>query len=170
MPPSASPNDLQIVRALRALIEAMQRHDPQSIPGRVLTTTMPAGLDEAALAWLVGRERGRPPIHEFMLGGKTCAVDGVTIPAAGKGLPLAWLVLALNQYRLGTIRAEWLFMSNSSRCAVQALSRAALAVEPYCAHLASAIHGIGTRRGALIYLPTTPPGIRCTLPARVTSA
>ncbi|MBI5900842.1 MAG: hypothetical protein HZB40_16675 [Rhodocyclales bacterium] len=165
--------ELQIVRALRALVEAIQRHDPHSASGKVLTTTMPGNLDDAALAWLVGRERAaiRPAQdHEFSLLGQSCSVDGVAIPPAGKGLPLAWLILSAHQYQLGTVRAEWVFPSNSSRCAKQALSRAATAVEPYCDSLANAIRRIGTRRGELIYLSRAAIGIRCTLPVGVTSA
>lgn len=102
--------------------------------------------------------------HRFELAGRECRIDGVPIPSRGKGLPLAWMVLAARQYGLNGLRADWIFQSDSAtRCALQALGRAGADAERVSPPLAAAIRKIGTRKGMLV-LKSPPVGIVCTSP------
>lgn len=106
----------------------------------------------------------KPVVFEFA--GHICYVDGEPVRSRGKGLVLAWLVLAAQQYRLGDIQAAWVFPAlAANRNAVQSLDRAAAAVRRHPT-LAAAIAGIGVRRGALT-VKTPVGGIVCTSPLLV---
>ena len=89
-------------------------------------------------------------------------VDGM--PVAGRtkrGLLLAWLIIASHRHHLGEIRCDWISPGNDAhrRCK-QMLDRAANAVRPISPTLAKTIDGIGTRRGAFVFV-RKPRAVAC---------
>ena len=81
-----------------------------------------------------------------------CKVNGVPIAhGSKKAIALAWLVLAGYHYRIGELRAEWVYPGRRAEGnAQQALRRAADACERYSPLLAHAIRQIGTEGGRLV--------------------
>lgn len=89
-------------------------------------------------------------------------IDGRTLPKDGKGLALAWIVLACEQYRVGHLQVN--HVSNARRPWVTTkamLNRAADQVERFNPDLATAIRAVGTERGQFV-LKHPVRGVRCT--------
>lgn len=145
-------NTIRAAQLLRAYLESIPpfRADPR--------------LRADALRIIAAGETACRDRTVFEFAGRQCLVDGVPIPAKGKGLPLAWLVLAAHQHRLGAVELAWLFDGNRpAASAVQAFDRAADAAERYSPTLAGAIRSIGTERGWLV-VKGKADGIICTSP------
>lgn len=88
----------------------------------------------------------------FELDAPRCKVNGVPIAhGSKKAIAMAWLVLAGHHYRVGELRAEWVYPGRRAEAnARQALTRAADACERYSPMLANAIRQIGTEGGRLV--------------------
>lgn len=137
---------------------------------RVMEPLTPTGLDLDDLAACLAvfehiRDCANQPAQVvFELAAPLCRVNGASIPSHDKGIVIAWCVLAAHQCRLGDVRVDWFYGGATARTrALQALDRAADAVSRYSAALASAIGGIGTRRGCFV-LNASMRGIRCASP------
>lgn len=91
-------------------------------------------------------------------------VDGRSLPHEGKGLPLAFMALALDEAGIEPLPVSAFFPGKRAEAsAIQALGRAADALGMRCRPLAEAIHGIGTSRG-LVVVKRRPYQVECSSP------
>lgn len=106
----------------------------------------------AAAHELMGLLNGALGAIRFEFDVPRCKVNGVPIAhGSKKAIALAWLVLAGHHYRVGELRAEWVYPGRRAEGnAQQALRRAADACERYSPLLAHAIRQIGTEGGRLV--------------------
>lgn len=117
----------------------------------------PLLLAEARRRLAVTRQ---PAVTMVWLEPKTFVIDGHQVPARGRGLVLAWLLLAGFRYRLGHLVVESLFPGPSgASAALQCLERTASRVEPFSPALARCIRCIGVQGGLFV--------LRAPLPARI---
>jgi hypothetical protein len=138
-----------------------------------LTRAAALALDtgRAALAAALQGLRARlhkpavPVVQFAWVGANTFLVDGRPLSAKGKGLVLAFLVLACLQHGIELPPVATVFPGrNPSGSATQALDRAADQVRPMSAALAKAISSIGTRRGHFVLRESPPVRVVCDAP------
>jgi len=104
------------------------------------------------------------PAFELHADGRL-SFNGKMLPKDGKGLALAWMVLACEQYRVATPLAADVSSARRPWVTTKAMfNRAAQQVERTSTDLASAIRAIGTERGQFV-LKHPVRGVRCTSPA-----
>ena len=123
--------------------------------------------EPTALAWVrqcvdAGvAQAGQPVIFELHADGR-CSIEGKMLPSDGRGLTLAWVVLACEQYRVGVPQVADVSSARRPWVTTKAmLNRAADQVERTSTDLASAIRSIGTERGQFV-LKHPVRGLRCT--------
>ena len=131
---------------------------------------LPALRDPHALAAVravlqaeIGR-RAAPAVRLVWERPDLLLVDGRPLPPVGKGMPLAFMALAMDQAGMEPLPASALFPGKrADASAIQALGRAAEAVTLRCRPLAEAIQGIGTSRG-LVVVKRRPHQVECSSP------
>lgn len=95
-------------------------------------------------------------------------VNGVLVPHKGRGLLVAWLVLAGIKYREPPLHASEMFPGPSWRAGYrQALDRAAEAVKPISPNLANVFNAMGLDRGRLVLTENPQVSVDCTMDARL---
>lgn len=148
--------------------EAAFRYAARLQQGKALTVAQYDEIAQVLRQWAAGQADAKVEHVEFELCATGFKVDGMTVPMRKSiGLPMAWLILAAQQTRVGDVMVEWFFPGKDGpRNAVQALYRAACAVRPLSPILAMVIESIGTRRGVFVFRSPVR-GIACTSPALV---
>lgn len=107
-------------------------------------------------------QHGAPLDFELHADGR-CTIAGKTLPKDGRGLALAWLVLACHQTRQPPLRCDWFYEGHRrpGNNAGNALRRACAQAERISLDLASAIRAIGIE-GAHLVIKHPVRGVRCT--------
>lgn len=135
---------------------------------REYVPTIPAFRNAEIAKWLTktlrqAEEICREPI-DFELGADCrFLVNGQRVNHRGKGLAVAWFVLACIQYRQGPVTVASLFPgARGTASATQTLHRTADAVERVSPGLARAIRAIGVMRGELVLKHNPQVDVNCT--------
>lgn len=130
----------------------MMDDQPPVMPDAEFYEALVKGLHDKPVLQLEAKRRldqARRPAVEFnWTEAKTFVINGQQVAARGKGLALAWLLLASFRYRLGHLQVDAVFPGPyGPSAALQCLKRTAALVEQASPALARCIRSIGLERG-----------------------
>lgn len=143
---------------------------PSALAERLRALAFDAG-DLALAAELGAAINGMPVIGFDWAEPKVFVVNGHTLVARGRGLALAWLLLAGHRHRIGHLSVDAVFSGRrASAAALQTLDRAADQVRAVSPELAHYIGCFGVRGGVFVQRRQLPAIVEMRSPWLAASA